>query len=123
MKLSPSWEPTSLGAIQEFRNILWNPNVHYRVHEIPPLVHILNQMNPVHTTLPYFFNIHLNIMLPPTSRSSYWSISFCLSHQSTICIPLLLHTCYMPCPPYLIVVTILDTVNLTNIQFDTFNFV
>jgi hypothetical protein len=32
---------------------------------------------------------------------SQWSLSFWLSHQYTICIPLLPHSCYMPCPSHL----------------------
>jgi hypothetical protein len=29
--------------------------------------------------------------------SSQWSLSFWLTHQYPICIPLLPHLCYMPC--------------------------
>jgi hypothetical protein len=32
------------------------------------------------------------------SWSSQWSFSFWFSHQYPICIPLLLHSCYMPRP-------------------------
>jgi hypothetical protein len=32
------------------------------------------------------------------SWSSWWSLSFWLSHQYPTCIPFLLHSCYMPCP-------------------------
>jgi hypothetical protein len=40
-------------------------------------------MNPIHTTPSYFCKIRFNIILPPTSRSS-----FRLSHQNAICITL-----------------------------------
>jgi hypothetical protein len=63
MELSPSWESTSCAATQEFPNILWHPNVHYRFHENRPLVPILSQINPVHTSPSYLYKVHLNISL------------------------------------------------------------
>ncbi|PNF43392.1 hypothetical protein B7P43_G13912 [Cryptotermes secundus] len=47
----------------------------------------------------YLSNIHFYIVHPPTTWSSQWSLSFWLSHQYPIFIPLLPHSCYMPCPP------------------------
>ena len=44
---------------------------HYCVH-IPPLVPILKQLNPIHILKPYFTEMHFNITLPFTPRSSQW---------------------------------------------------
>jgi hypothetical protein len=66
MKLSLSWEVANCAATQELPSIIWNPNVHYRVHKSPPLVPI----NPVHTISFYLSKIHPNIVHPPTYRSS-----------------------------------------------------
>jgi hypothetical protein len=66
----------------------------------PSPVPILSQINPVHTTPSCLSKIHSNIILPPTSRSSQWSLSFWLSHQNYICISLLPQSCYMPCPSH-----------------------
>ena len=48
---SPSWEPNRFSASQEILRVLLNPKDHYRVHNSPPPVPILNQFNPIHTQI------------------------------------------------------------------------
>jgi hypothetical protein len=58
MELSPSWEAATCAPSQEFLNILWYPKIHYYVHKSAPPVHVLSQINPVHSTPPCRCNIH-----------------------------------------------------------------
>jgi hypothetical protein len=70
MELSPSWEAANCAATRELSSILWNPEVHHRVHISPPPVPILSQIDPIPTIPSYLFKIHFNIVHPSTSWSS-----------------------------------------------------
>jgi hypothetical protein len=84
VELSPCSEAANYAATQELPSILWNPKVHCRVHKTPSLVPILSQIDPVHIIPSYFSKIHFNIVHPPMSWSSWWCLSFWLSHQYPI---------------------------------------
>jgi hypothetical protein len=60
--------------VKKYPAFLWNPNVHYRVHTSPPLDPVLSQLNPVHPIDPYLPKVHLNVIFPPTPRSSHYCL-------------------------------------------------
>jgi hypothetical protein len=95
MEQSSSWEADSSSSSLEILRLLWNPKIYYRVHSTP-LVPILSQMNPVHTFPPYFPDMHSNINLLSTLRSSECSLPFRFSNQNIIRISQLSHACYIP---------------------------
>ena len=70
MEQSPSWEANSPSASQEISRILWNPNVHYRVHKSSPHIPILNQINLIYAPIPLLedpfliLSSHLRLGLP-----------------------------------------------------------
>jgi hypothetical protein len=70
MEQSPSWEAKTPWATQEIPRILWNPNVHHRIHNIPPPVPILSQIDLVHAPHPtsqrfiLILSSHLRLGLP-----------------------------------------------------------
>ena len=58
--------------------------VHYRVHNSPPTVPILNQINLVHAIQISLLKALFNIIIPSTPRSSKWSRSLGFPHQNSI---------------------------------------
>jgi hypothetical protein len=71
---SPSWEANSSSANQKSTRYLWNPQVHYTIHNSPSPVSILSQTNPVHALLSHFMKPHSNIILQFMSRYSKWRV-------------------------------------------------
>jgi len=84
---------------QVIPRILWNPKVHYRIHNSPPPVPIRSQLHPVHVPTSHFLKVHFNIIFPSTPGSSKW---FFLSRSQRK--PCIHHSCshmsHMSRPPH-----------------------
>jgi hypothetical protein len=97
MELNPSWEDSSCADTQEFPQHFMEPKVHCRVRKSPPLVPILSQISPFHTTPSYLSNIHFNIILSPTSGYSESSVPF-WAFPLKLCMHFSCpHAYYIPC--------------------------
>jgi len=100
MEQNPSWEANSFSTSQEIPHISWNPTVHHSIHKLPLPVPTLSQFNPVYNTPPNFLKIHFNITLLPTPKSYKCSLAFRSSHQNSVCISYVFHTCHESRPSH-----------------------
>jgi len=62
--------------------VLWNQNVHTRVHNSPSFVAILSHKNRACGLPTGFFRIHLNIIVSFRPNSSKWSLSLRFPHKN-----------------------------------------
>jgi hypothetical protein len=93
-RLKTPWRPASfkkLKLIQLGRN---------RVHNSPPLVSTLIQINPIHVFPFYSFKMHLNIILSSTPMSCKWPLSLSFPHQHPVLISVLHHTFHITLPSH-----------------------
>jgi hypothetical protein len=74
MEPNPTWEANSRSAAHEFAQHFMKPEGLLSCLKEPVV------SRPYHPIL--LFNINFNIILRPTSRSSYWIFSFWFSHLS-----------------------------------------
>jgi hypothetical protein len=92
---SPSWEANSHSAGQEIPCLLWNPKVHYRVHNSPhwPLSWATciqsTPPHPISLICVLILSSHLRLGLPS-------ALTLRLFNQNFVCISSLSHACYMP---------------------------
>jgi len=91
---------TGSAASQEILRILWNAKVLYCTHKCPPPLPILSQLHTVPTNPSHFLKIHLKNILPSTSGSPQWSLSFRFPHQNLVHTSSLPHTRHMPRPSH-----------------------
>jgi hypothetical protein len=77
-----------------------NPKVHHRIHNSPPTVPILGQVNPLHTPTTNPPKVHFDPILLSTPWSFKWSFSFGLSHQNPVHVSPLSHAYHIPRPPH-----------------------
>ena len=79
MEQVPSREANRSSASKEIPRILWNAEIHYRIHISPPSVTIKRQVNPFGVLQIYFFKI-----LPSTRRFSKCPVSLSFHIKITL---------------------------------------
>jgi hypothetical protein len=79
---------------------MWNPKVHYLLHQRPTLIHVLSHMNLTHTFPPYFCKIHFSIIHPSTPKTSKSCISFRFPQRMRLSPPYVQHA--QPISSYLV---------------------
>ena len=77
-------ESNNSAASQVTVLILWNSDVHYRVHNSPQDVFIPCNINPVHTLPYYLCKIHINFTLISTSGSFKRPLYHSFPHENPL---------------------------------------
>jgi hypothetical protein len=86
--------------VKKYSAFLWNSKIHYCVNKNPLLDPILTHSNPVRSIDPYLPKVHLNVIFPPTPRSSQWSLTFGPPNKNPVNTSPLPHACHMSRPPH-----------------------
>jgi hypothetical protein len=79
---------------------LWNAKVDYGIHQYPPSLSILSQLNQPHSSTLQFLKFRLNIVLPSISLFLQWSPSLKIPHQNHLHTSPIHHTHFMPSPSH-----------------------
>ena len=66
-------KPNSSSARKKILHILWNPKIHYCVHNSPPLLPLMNQINPVHTAQSIYV---ISILLTYSNLNYVFKVNF-----------------------------------------------
>jgi hypothetical protein len=74
---------------KKISRILWNPDVHFRIHKSPTPVPILSQIDPIYA-FPHPTSLRSILIL------SIWSLVLRFFHYP-VCTSPLPHTCFRPC--------------------------
>jgi hypothetical protein len=120
MESSPSRETVSCTATQELSSILWNQKVHYRFHNSPLLVLILNQTNPLQTTTSCLSKIHLDIIHPPIWYALVFLVTYFLLGFPSI--PYM-HSASLSCVLHALPISFNITVKMRSLEARDFIFI
>jgi hypothetical protein len=94
------WKADSHSACQKILCFFTEPEGPLPSSQKPPLDPVLSQLNPIRPIDPYLPKVHLNVILPPTPRSSQWSLTLGPSNQNPVNASPLPHASHMSRPPH-----------------------
>jgi hypothetical protein len=83
-KHMPSSKASGSSAVKKFAAFYETRNVHFRVHNRPPIFPTLSQMKQVDVHPNDVFRIHFNIIFQSTPESSERSVSLMCLHQNGV---------------------------------------
>jgi hypothetical protein len=95
MELSPSLDAHGHSASQKFPRLLWNPKVHYRFHNSPPMVPILSWTRCIQSTPSHPILLRSILILSSYLHLGLPNILFLSDFLIFVCISLLSCACFM----------------------------